>query len=86
MQALRTAVRSFLQKRASAETSLLRQGVDPAALRGLKPFYDRKLPLWSRYTYTLVCLNVIVTFVRHFDISFSSSLSNSFLFFYNLSL
>lgn len=63
MQAFRTAVRSFLQKRASVETSLLHQGVDPAILRGLKPFYERKLPLWSRYTYTLVCINVIVTFV-----------------------
>ena len=86
MQALRTAVRSFLQKRASVETSLLRQGVDPAALRGLKPFYERKLPLWSRYTYTLVCLNVIVTFVRCFDIPFLSSLSDYSLSFYVLSL
>ncbi|KAK7692018.1 hypothetical protein QCA50_005423 [Cerrena zonata] len=61
MQALRTVVRSFLQKRASVDTSLLRQGIDPSALRGLKPFYERKLPIWSRYTYTLVCINVLVT-------------------------
>ncbi|CAL1711773.1 unnamed protein product [Somion occarium] len=63
MQALRklSFIRTFFQRAKKTSPSLSRQGVSAQSLNDLTPFYERNLPWWSRYTYTLVGLNVIIS-------------------------
>lgn len=61
MQALRR-LRTRLHTRYFPSDSLSLRGVP--SLEGVTPLYDRKPVWWARWTYPLVCANILVTSVH----------------------
>ncbi|KAI0077177.1 hypothetical protein K474DRAFT_1109201 [Panus rudis PR-1116 ss-1] len=58
-QSLKSSFRTFLQQWKSYKPSLAKQGAP--SVKNLTPFYEAKLPWFSRFTWTLVALDLAMT-------------------------